>query len=64
MSAAPLEVRDILLSAVRRLQEGGVTSAALDSRLLLGMALGLDEAVVPHETLDGFDDAAAAIFEA
>jgi release factor glutamine methyltransferase len=50
--------------AVLRLQEGGVKSPALDSRLLLGMALGLDRAVLPHETLDGFDDAAAAIFEA
>ena len=63
MSAAPLEVRDILTSAVRRLKEGGVASPALDSRLLLGTALGLDRAVLPHETLDGFDDAVAEMFE-
>ena len=60
MSAAPAEVRDILMPAVRRLQEGGVASPALDSRLLLGTALGLDRAVLPHETLAGFDDAAAS----
>ena len=64
MSAAPAEARDILMPAVRRLQEGGVASPALDSRLLLGTALGLDRAVLPHETLAGFDDAAAAMFEA
>ncbi|MGB1669392.1 MAG: N5-glutamine methyltransferase family protein, partial [Candidatus Puniceispirillaceae bacterium] len=64
MSAAPAEARDILVPAVRRLQEGGVKSPALDNRLLLGTALGLDRAVLPHETLDGFDDAAAAMFEA
>lgn len=64
MSAAPAEARDILVPAVRRLQEGGVKSPALDSRLLLGTALGLDRAVLPHETLAGFDDAAAAMFEA
>ena len=63
MSAAPVEARDILMPAVRRLQQSGVASPALDSRLLLGMALGLDRAVLPHETLDCFDDAAAVRFE-
>ena len=63
MSAAPAEARDILMPAVRRLREGGVASPALDSRLLLGKALGLDRAVLPHETLDNFDAAATAAFE-
>ena len=63
MSAAPAEARDILMQAVRRLRDGGVASPALDSRLLLGEALGLDRAVLPHETLDNFDAAATAAFE-
>ena len=63
MSAAPVEARDILMPAVRRLEESGVASPALDSRLILGMALGLDRAVLPHETLDCFENAAAVRFE-
>ena len=46
MSAAPADARHILMPAVRRLQEGGVASPALDSRLLLGTALGLDLSLI------------------
>lgn len=64
MIVGPAEARDILAPAVRRLEEGGIGSPALDARLLLGFALGLDRAVLPHETLSGFDQAAASVFEA
>ena len=47
----PLEARTILLPAQARLREAGIDSAALDARLLLGAALGRDDAVLPHETL-------------
>lgn len=58
----PVEARDILGPAVRRLSDAGIDSAALDSRLLLAAAIGRDEAVLPHETLAGFDDASASRF--
>ena len=60
----PVEARDILLGTTRRLAEAGIDGAALDCRLLLAAALDRDEAVLPHETLTGFDDAAAARFAA
>lgn len=56
------EARDILGPAVRQLSSAGIDGAALDSRLLLAAAIGRDEAVLPHETLAGFDAAAADRF--
>lgn len=64
MRVSPVEARDVLWPAARRLEEGGMASSALDARLLLGFALGLDRAVLPHETLTDFDLAASAAFEA
>ena len=58
------EARDILGPAVRQLSSAGIDGAALDSRLLLAAAIGRDEAVLPHETLAGFDAAAADRFAA
>ena len=58
----PVEARDILIPAMRRLTEAGIDGAALDCRLLLAAAIGRDEAVLPHETLEGFDGHAAARF--
>lgn len=60
----PVEARDILRPATNRLLSAGIDSAALDSRLLLAAAIGRDEAVLPHETLAGFGDDAAARFAA
>lgn len=64
MSASVVEARDILAPAARRLEARGIAAPALDARLLLGTALGLDRAVLPHETLTGFDQAAAGRFAA
>jgi release factor glutamine methyltransferase len=47
----PPEARTILVPAQTRLHDAGIDSAALDARLLLGVALGRDDAVLPHETL-------------
>ncbi|MEK9960755.1 MAG: peptide chain release factor N(5)-glutamine methyltransferase [Rhodobiaceae bacterium] len=48
------EARSILMLVQARLLDAGIDSAALDARLLLGMALGRDDAVLPHETLVGW----------
>ena len=48
------EARSILVPVQARLRDAGIDSAALDARLLLGMALGRDDAVLPHETLAGW----------
>ncbi|MEC8641756.1 MAG: peptide chain release factor N(5)-glutamine methyltransferase [Pseudomonadota bacterium] len=45
------EARTILLPAQAQLRDAGIDSAALDARLLLGIALGREDAVLPHETL-------------
>ena len=50
------EARSILVPAQARLHDAGIDSAALDARLLLGMAIGRDDAVLPHETLLGWTD--------
>ena len=50
-AAHALEARAILMPAQIRLRHAGIDSAALDARLLLGIALGRDDAVLPHETL-------------
>ena len=56
-----IEARHLLQSAQTQLQEAGIADAALDARLLLALALGRDEAVLPHESL-GWTDASAAGF--
>jgi len=60
----PVEARDILVPATRRLTAAGIEGAALDSRLLLAAAIGREDAVLPHETISGFDDEVAARFAA
>ena len=45
------EARTILVPAQNRLRDAGIDSAALDARLLLGVAIGRDDAVLPHEML-------------
>ena len=64
MNASAVEARDILAPALRRLEAHGIASPALDARLLLGTALGLDRAVLPHETLTDFNQAAVERFAA
>ena len=64
MSASPVEARDVLVPAARRLASGDIASPALDARLLLGAALGEERAILPHETLLEFNKAAAGRFEA
>lgn len=59
-----VEARDILVPATRRLAAAGIDVAALDIRLLLAAAIGRDEAVLPHETIIGFDALAADRFSA
>ena len=44
------EARTILVPAQNRLRDAGIDSAALDARLLLGVAIGRDDAVLPHCT--------------
>ena len=62
MRRAMVEARDVLGPATRRLEDGAIATPALDSRLLLGVALGVERAVLPHETLAGFDVAAEERF--
>ena len=64
MNDGGVEARDVLSPAARRLEAGGMASPTLDARLLLGWALDCDRAILPHETLITFDQAAAARFEA
>ena len=53
----PPEARAILVPAQTSLRDAGIDSAALDARLLLGIVLGRDEAVLPHETLIDWTEA-------
>ena len=52
----------VLAPAQSRLRGGGIDSAALDARLLLGLALGRDDAVLPHETLTAWTSARDVVF--
>ena len=45
------EARVILMPAQARLRNADIDSPALDARLILGIVLGRDDAVLPHETL-------------
>ena len=56
------EARPILQLAQAQLEEAGIEASALDTRLLLAMALGREDAVLPHESLGGWTDDAAACF--
>ena len=56
------EARSILMPAQHRLRDAGIASAALDARLLLGVALGRDDAVLPHETLVDWTDEGSRAF--
>ena len=58
------EARSILVPAQTRLRDAGIESAALDARLLLGIALGRDDAVLPHEMLAGWSAAHGGAFDA
>ncbi len=58
------EARSILVPAQARLRAAGIDSAALDARLLLGIVLGRDDAVLPHETLAGWTAEQGGAFEA
>ena len=59
-----LEARAILMPAQIRLRHAGIDSAALDARLLLGIALGRDDAVLPHETLIDWTAEQGSAFDA
>lgn len=58
-----IEARTILSEASAILAAAGIDSAKGDARLLLGIALGHDRAVLPHETLPYYSDADAARFD-
>ena len=58
-----IEARTILSEASAILVAAGIDSAKGDARLLLGIALGHDRAVLPHETLPYYSDADAARFD-
>jgi release factor glutamine methyltransferase len=58
------EARSILVPAQARLRAAGIDSAALDARLLLGIVLGRDDAVLPHETLAGWTAEQGGAFDA
>ena len=58
-----IEARTILIEASAILAAAGIDSAKGDARLLLGIALGHDRAVLPHETLPYYSDADAARFD-
>lgn len=52
----PAEARHILNPAANQLSAAGIDSARSDARLLLGMAVGRDGPVLPHEVADHFTD--------
>ena len=59
VAPAQLEVRTILYDLEQTLAAAGIPSAKTDSRCLLGMALGRDDAILPHETIAPLDQACA-----
>ena len=58
-----VEARMVLAPAQRRLRNAGIDSAALDARLLLGLALGRDDAVLPHETIMAWTSDRDGVFD-
>ncbi|MEC9144979.1 MAG: peptide chain release factor N(5)-glutamine methyltransferase, partial [Pseudomonadota bacterium] len=59
---AVIEARHLLQPAQTQLRDAGIADASLDARLLLAMALGREEAVLPHESLTDWSHTAAAGF--
>ena len=59
---AVIEARQLLQPAQTQLRDAGIADASLDARLLLAMALGREEAVLPHESLTDWSHTAAAGF--
>ena len=55
-----LEARYLLQSAQAQLRDAGMADPALDARLLLAVALGREEPVLPHESLVGWTGSMAA----
>ncbi|MGC6497815.1 MAG: peptide chain release factor N(5)-glutamine methyltransferase [Candidatus Puniceispirillaceae bacterium] len=51
-----MDARTILNGIAARLDAAGIDTARLDARILLAIALGRDDAVLPHETLPHWDD--------
>ncbi len=58
------EARQILNTAAARLDAAGIDSARGDARLLLAIALGREDAVLPHEEIDDFSAECADRFDA
>ena len=52
-----LEARTILYDLEQTLAAAGIASATTDAHCLLGMALGLDDAILPHEDIALMDQA-------
>ena len=59
---AVIEARQLLQPAQTQLRDAGIADASLDAQLLLAMALGREEAVLPHESLTDWSHTAAAGF--
>ena len=58
----PGEARHILTPAATRLASAGIESSRTDARLLLGLAIGRDGPVLPHENVDHITAAQLADF--
>ncbi|MDA7648675.1 peptide chain release factor N(5)-glutamine methyltransferase [Alphaproteobacteria bacterium] len=54
---AQIEARTILHALEQALAAAGIASATTDARCLLGMALGRDDAILPHEDIAPMDQA-------
>lgn len=58
-----IEARIILRPAAAALEQAGIASARQDARLLLGFALGCDNAVLPHQDLLRWTDDLERLFQ-
>ena len=54
---AQMEARTILCALEQALAAAGIASATTDARCLLGMALGREDAILPHEDIAPMDQA-------
>jgi release factor glutamine methyltransferase len=59
----PTDARHILNAAADILATAGVENPRGDARLLLGLAMGRDGPVLPHEDLDNYNEAIATSFD-
>ena len=57
------EARAILGPAAAAMAQAGIDSARQDARLLLGLALGLDDAVLPHEDINSWTNDIDSLFQ-